>query len=129
LVKREMDWLKQAEKDLIHSENSIKMADYEWACFAAQQSAEKALKALYEKNNLIALGHSILGLIKGLEENFKIPKNFYSYGRILSRYYIEARYPNGFPEGSPQDYFDEKMAEEALNAAREILQWCKDNIC
>lgn len=128
MVKRERDWLAQAEKDLKHSENSTKLGDYEWACFSAQQAAEKSLKAVYEKINEISLGHSILGLLKGLEENFKIPEKFYSYARILSRYYIEARYPNGFPEGIPADYFDEKIAMEAINATKEIFQWCKDII-
>lgn len=125
---REKDWIAQSEKDIKHSENSLKFGDYEWACFSAQQAAEKALKALYENNNKIAMGHSILGLIRGLEEIYKIPKNFYYYARLLSRYYIEARYPNGFPSGIPADYFDEKMAEEAINASREIFEWCKNII-
>ncbi len=124
-----MDWIRQAEKDLLHSENSLKIGDYEWACFAAQQAAEKSLKALYESKGNLALGHSILGLLKGISEIFEVPEEFFSYGRILTRYYIEARYPNGFPEGIPAEYFDEKMAEEAKNAARKILQWCKDLIC
>ncbi len=67
------------------------------------------------------MGHSIIGFLKGLEREFKIPEKFYSYGRILTRYYIEPRYQKGFPEGIPADYFDEKMAEEAINVAREIL--------
>ncbi len=128
MVKREKDWIAQAERDLRHSENSLKLGDYEWACFSAQQAAEKSIKAIYEKTNRIAMGHSIIGLLKGLEKDFKIPENFYSYGRILTRYYIEPRYPNGFPEGIPADYFDEKMAEEAINVGREILLWCKDII-
>lgn len=128
MSKREKDWITQAERDLKHSENSILFKDYEWACFSAQQAAEKSLKAVYQKINEISIGHSILGLLKGLEEKFKIPEEFYSYSRMLSRYYIEARYPNGFPEGIPADYFDEKMAREAKNAASEIFQWCKDII-
>jgi len=48
MPRRTEDWLRQAEKDLRHAENSLQSGDYEWACFAAQQSAEKALKALYQ---------------------------------------------------------------------------------
>jgi len=39
------DWLKEAEADLKHAKDSLKLESYHWACFAAQQSAEKALKA------------------------------------------------------------------------------------
>ncbi|MCM8761938.1 MAG: HEPN domain-containing protein [Candidatus Omnitrophica bacterium] len=124
-MEKSKDWLRQAEKDLRHAKNSLKCKDYEWTCFSAQQTAEKALKSVYNKKNMEAKGHSILGLLKGLEELYKIPGRFYSYARILSRYYIETRYPNGFPEGAPMDYFDKEMAEEAINATEEILQWCK----
>jgi len=48
MPRRTEDWLRQAEKDLRHAKNSLQSGDYEWACFAAQQSAEKALKALYQ---------------------------------------------------------------------------------
>jgi HEPN domain-containing protein len=128
MPERAKDWLKQAEADLKHAHNSIEDGDYEWACFAAQQTAEKGLKAIYENMNMDVKGHSILGLLKGLVAYYKVPERFYSYGRILSRYYIEARYPNGFPEGAPIDYFDKDMAREAINAAGEILGWCKDTI-
>lgn len=49
MATRVEDWLRQADKDLKHARNSVADGDYEWACFAAQQSAEKALKALYQK--------------------------------------------------------------------------------
>jgi HEPN domain-containing protein len=41
--------------------------------------------------------------------------------QILDLFYIAARYPNGFPSGKPADYFTEKQAKEAIDAA--------DNIC
>lgn len=126
MSERSGDWLKQAEKDLVHARNSLKDGDYEWACFASQQSAEKGLKAVYEKMNMGVKGHSILGLLKGLEMQYEIHEALYSYARILSRYYIETRYCNGFPEGAPLDYFDERMAMEAIDAGEKILGWCRD---
>jgi HEPN domain-containing protein len=128
MAERSKDWLKQAEKDLSHAKNSLKDKDYEWSCFASQQAAEKALKAVYEKKNLSVKGHSIIGLLEGLKPYFSFPKEFYKYARILSRYYIEARYPNGFPEGAPLDYFDKDMAEEAINASEKIVRWCRNAI-
>lgn len=43
------DWLKQGQRDLTHARRAMGAGDYEWACFAAQQGAEKAVKALYLK--------------------------------------------------------------------------------
>ena len=45
-LKESMRWVRQAEKDLKASKNSLKSGDYEWACFQAQQAAEKALKSI-----------------------------------------------------------------------------------
>lgn len=45
-MRRHEDWLKQADSDLCAAEDSASSNHYEWACFQAQQAAEKALKAL-----------------------------------------------------------------------------------
>jgi HEPN domain-containing protein len=37
------DWLAQAERDLEHVQMDIEKGFYEWACFSAEQAAEKAL--------------------------------------------------------------------------------------
>ena len=47
---RHKDWLRQAKRDLEHARHALKDEDYEWACFAAQQAAEKGVKALYQKD-------------------------------------------------------------------------------
>ncbi|GEM_PF-7032928 len=49
-----------------------------------------------------------------------------SYGRILTRYCIEVRHPNGFPEGVPFEYFDEGIAWEAIGAAEAVLHTSVD---
>ncbi len=41
------DWLAQAKRDLEHAHQSSGLGHFEWACFAAQQAAEKAAKALH----------------------------------------------------------------------------------
>ncbi|MBC7226360.1 MAG: HEPN domain-containing protein [Thermoflexales bacterium] len=128
MPRRAMDWMRQAERDLRHARNALEAGDYEWACFAAQQAAEKALKALYEHQGLEVRGHSILALLQGLRELYEVPSQFYAFARVLTRYYLEARYPNGFPEGAPFEYFDEEMAQEAVRAAEAILQWSGDSL-
>ncbi len=47
MVDRSRDWLSQAQRDLEQAEHSRSAGWHEWACFAAQQSAEKAVKALH----------------------------------------------------------------------------------
>lgn len=43
-------WMVQAEADLCAAKDSCDSKHYNWSCFQAQQSAEKALKAyLYSK--------------------------------------------------------------------------------
>jgi len=44
---RARDWFNQAIRDLEQAEDSRRWGRHEWACFAAQQAAEKAVKALH----------------------------------------------------------------------------------
>ena len=45
-MNRYQDWLDQAERDLERAKIDVQYAYWEWACFTAQQAAEKACKAL-----------------------------------------------------------------------------------
>ena len=125
---RSADRLNQAKRDLDKVEHDIAQEFYEWACFTAQQASEKAVKALYQSRNRMARGHSILKLLEGLPDFLDVPEELFHNARILDRYYIESRYPNGFPQGMPADYFDEKIAGEARNAARKIVGFCANSI-
>lgn len=124
---RAEDWIRQAERDLNHAKADMEKGFYEWVCFSAHQSAEKALKGLYQKFNQIAWGHSVRGLLEGLKDKFDIT-SLIEGAKILDKYYIPARYPNGFDIGAPMDYFTEKEAREAIEYADKIIRFCKDNI-
>ena len=125
---RSKDWIRQAKRDLKRAKLDVEFKYYEWACFASHRAAEKSVKAVYQALNSSVRGHSVVKMLHGLNEQFEIPENNIHGARILDRYYIETRYPNGFPEGSPFEYFDEKIAEEAYNAASEIFGFCEDII-
>ncbi len=127
-MNRSRDWLKQAQRDLQKARLDIEHSYYEWACFTSQQASEKAVKALYLSLNMSVRGHSVLKTLEALKEKVSIPKEILHRARILDRYYIESRYPNGFPEGSPMDYFDKKIAQEAYDATSTILRFCADTI-
>ncbi|MGA1843999.1 MAG: HEPN domain-containing protein [bacterium] len=45
--------------------------------------------------------------------------------QLLDTFYIPTRYPNGFSIGKPADYYNKRMAGEALHAAEEIIRFCE----
>ncbi|MCS6906486.1 MAG: HEPN domain-containing protein [Anaerolineales bacterium] len=104
MASRAKDWLAQAEHDLRHAQNAMRDGDYDWACFAAHQGAEKAVKALLLARGAEGWGHSVLKLLRELESAMPIPAQLFEAGRRLDRHYIPTRYPNGFDWGSPKDY-------------------------
>lgn len=127
-MNRSKDWLRQAERDLEQAKLSLREGFYEWACFAAQQSAEKALKALCEKHNIVVRSHQLLGLLKALNEFEDITDDIYKKGVTLDRFYIPTRYPNGFTSGAPMEYFFVDDAQEAIKDAEAIIQFCRNKI-
>ena len=48
-MERSADWMDQARGDLQHARSDVEGTFYDWACFSAQQAAEKAVKALFQK--------------------------------------------------------------------------------
>lgn len=58
---RARDWFRQAEHDLEHAGRARADSDHDWACFAAQQAAEKAVKALHLVHGQEAWGHPFCG--------------------------------------------------------------------
>jgi HEPN domain-containing protein len=50
-------WLKQAEADLKAAKDSLNDENYEWSCFQSQQSGEKALKAVFMREDIPLSSH------------------------------------------------------------------------
>ncbi|MBM4386905.1 MAG: HEPN domain-containing protein [Deltaproteobacteria bacterium] len=122
---RGKDWLEQAERDLRFALSSLEDGYHEWTCFISQQAAEKAVKSLGENLKREYWGHSVRKILVDLSAVMEIPENLIEKGAVLDRYYIPARYPNGFETGAPKDYFFGKDAEEAVAYAGEIIEFCK----
>ncbi len=120
---RSLDWFRQAERDLEHSRESSVNKKHEWACFAAQQAAEKAMRALHLSLGQEAWGHMVSKLMQELPDSILLPGELLDKARILDNYYIPARYPNGHPEGSPFEFFGQKQSEEAIAYASEIIEF------
>lgn len=117
-MRRHADWFRQARRKLDSARWDIQGEFYEDACFSAQQAAELAAKALLESQGQIELGHSVLHLLQAAGN---VPPDILNAARLLDRYYIPTRYPNGFPAGAPMDFYDQPTAEEAVRRAETIL--------
>jgi HEPN domain-containing protein len=126
---RYADWFRQAEADLRHARNSLEDGDFEWSCFAAQQAAEKALKAVFQKLGMDAWGHTVTALIGNLPDVVAQPsETLVNYARMLDKHYIPTRYPNGFASGAPTDFYTKEEAQSAIRNAEAILEFCRDQI-
>ncbi|HUE86640.1 MAG TPA: HEPN domain-containing protein [Vicinamibacterales bacterium] len=120
------DWLRQANADLAHARHALAGAHHEWACFAAQQAAEKALKSVHGARGLEAWGHSVTELLDSLRrEGLAVDDAMLDLGRALDKLYVATRYPNGLPAGAPADYYTRAEAERAIADAEVLLAWCQ----
>lgn len=107
---------------------AISSEDYEWACFAAQQAAEKALKALCQHLGGATLGHSLLRLLKDLPPENQPGQHLFKKAANLDKFYIITRYPNGFDWGAPMDYFDLADAQQAVADAEAVINYARGQI-
>jgi HEPN domain-containing protein len=127
-MNRWKDWYEQGIRDMERAELDKKFGFYEWACFTSQQAAEKVIKGVGMKLGINLWGHSLTEMLALLSSEIKIPKDIEEKAKLLDLYYIPPRYPNGFPSGKPADYFTERQAEEAINAANSIIRFCEKHI-
>jgi HEPN domain-containing protein len=127
-MNRWRDWLEQCSRDLRHAENARDGDDFEWSAFAAQQAAEKALKALIMEKGGEPWGHSVTGLIEALPAEISAPTGLQEAARRLDKHYVPTRYPNGFAEGYPGKFYTRGEAEEAITDASQIIEFCRSHL-
>jgi len=125
---RAHDWFNQATRDLGQAEDSQRAERHEWACFAAHQAAEKAVKALHLHLGQEAWGHVVARLLKELPETTLVPGELIEKGHVLDGFYIPTRYPNSHPEGAPFEHYGPLQSEEAILYAREIIEFVRSQM-
>lgn len=128
MANRHLDWLRQAEADLAAGKDSLASGHFEWACFCAQQAAEKAVKALFLRRGADAWGHTITPLLGNLAGEDRPDEELTTCAKILDKHYIPTRYPNGLDSGAPADYYTRREAEAACDCARRIIDFCTRSI-
>ena len=125
---RARDWYAQAARDPGQAQDSQRAGRHEWACFAAQQASEKAVKALHLHMGQKTWGRVVARLLRELPETVSVPKELVDKGRVLDNFYIPSRYPNSHPEGAPFEHYGPLQREEAIRYAREIVEFVRSQM-
>jgi HEPN domain-containing protein len=125
-MERSKDWLNEAEGDLEHARNDMQSGFYNWACFSAQQAAEKAVKAVFQRMGAEAWGHSVADLLKELSQKHDVSEELFNCALELDKAYIPTRYPNAHPSGSPRSRYTKGEARRSIEYAERIVKFCSD---
>jgi len=123
VTSRAADWFEQAIRDLEQAEASRRDGRHEWACFAAEQAAEKAVKAAHLALAQDAWGHVVARLLSELPVD--VPTDLVEKAKVLDGFYIPTRYANSHAEGPPFEHFGVLHSDEALRYAREIIEFAR----
>ncbi len=128
-MNRWSDWWNQALKDLEHAKRSLQAGDLEWAAFAAQQAAEKAVNAL-----ILSLGcehgkDTVDRLLQKLPAGMVVPVDVHDAARRLDQDYLPERSPDGLTLiFRNKDLYTNKRAEGVIRDAEKILEFCRSRI-
>jgi HEPN domain-containing protein len=125
-MERSKDWLDEAQGDLEHARSDMEGGFHNWACFSAQQSAEKAIKAVFQRMGAEAWGHSVADLLEELAKKHEIPGELSNQALELDKAYIPTRYPNAHPSGSARSRYTKQEAMRLIGYAEAIVKFCSD---
>lgn len=113
-------WIEIAKKDLKAARDSFNTGNYEWASFQAQQSVEKALKALQIKRT--GKFYKIHDLVK-LGKDVGLPNNLIDNVKELTLAYVYTRYLDVPRKSNLKD-----KASYFLKISENVLRWVEENL-
>jgi HEPN domain-containing protein len=125
------EWLFQAERDLTVARALFAQDFFDWAAFAAQQSGEKAVKAVR-----LALGtpietikvHGVDELLADIGRLHPQPDPILARVSELNAHNAGARYPGVRGATAPASSYGRQHAEDAIKIAEALLAFC-DPLC
>jgi len=124
-----LDSLEEAKADLRHAMQAYRAGSYNWACFVAEQAAEKAMKAyligVLRKRPIHT--HDLTVLHRQTRGGLKMPASTTNRLAELSAYYTGARYPNS-GLNRPSLSITAIQARRAMRTARGVLTVVKREI-
>ena len=119
-------WFSQAGFDLEAAKTSLNAGNYEWACYQAHQTAEKALKSfLFLNGKRMVVTHSIQKLLLECLA-FNVEFQQISLAKSLDMYFIPTRYPSGLPDQIPHEFYQKEDAMVCVYYAEKILSLIKN---
>ena len=121
------DWFYEACVDLEEASDALQKGRNNWACFAAQQAVEKALKSAYLiiKRKRFPKTHDLAELYTELRD--EIPFSGAEKIGLLSAFYEIARYPNAGVR-RPSKAISREVAQEMVELAQNIVKVVGDKI-
>jgi len=126
-----LKYLKIAEKDLERAKRNLDFDDYEATIFYTQQCVEKRVKSILELHGIFTKEHEINTQFAALSKQEKFDENFSRTILTALEFFkldwSRTRYPFIFKGTvtSPEEYYSEDKAGQALEIAAEILRLVK----
>jgi HEPN domain-containing protein len=115
-------WRAEADRALHGARVQAEADIFNWACFAAEQAAQLAVKGLLHGLGRAPWGHDLVRLGAMLvEAGIEPPSEVGDAMRRLGRHYIPARHPDAHPLGPPGDHYGAADSREALSDAGTII--------
>lgn len=115
-------WLGEAKRALRSAAVQADEGLHNWACFAAEQAAQLAVKALLHGLGAGPWGHDLVELGRRTRESTgDLWPDVQDALTRLSRHYIPARYPDAHPGGQPGEHYTASDARAAIEDAEAIL--------
>ena len=116
-------WLLHAERDLGFGRLGLEMGGfYAQVCFMAQQSAEKALKALlYLRGAHLVQESSISKLLPRAADVNPGLSRYQDMAFLLDKYYLISRYLDAEPGSTSYEAIDEAQAKEAIGQGENLI--------
>ena len=124
MIKEAENWWRQAKDDLEKAEDNFEGNHLDGAAFFAQQSIEKALKALLinNKGSFPKIHDTV-----ALSRMANAPDEVVEKCKAITPYYTETRYPD-FSEKIPAEAFSKEEIEDVIKLSKEILKWAKKSL-
>lgn len=117
------EWLNRARSNLFQAQTRLAGVYLEDLCFAAQQAAEKAIKAVLIHFDIdYPYTHDIARLLSLIEQTGQDVPDGVKAAAVLSDYAVESRYPGLAEPITEAEY------SEALALAGRLIGWAEAGI-
>jgi HEPN domain-containing protein len=117
-------WRREADRALEGARVQAGAGLHNWACFAAEQAGQLALKALLHGLGRGPWGHDLVRLGEMAQAaGLEVPEEVAATLRRLGRHYIPSRDPDAHAAGPPSAHYGPEDAQEAIADAERVLAY------